>query len=85
MPQDVLELFKANEIAYLKPMPKKKCRKLDPVCWRGSESVLGRFGESEMKVEELGGEEDEKMKKKVRSHNEEIKASLAKKVVEENT
>jgi hypothetical protein len=31
MPSDVLELFKANEIAFLKAPVKPKCRKLDPV------------------------------------------------------
>ena len=36
MPQDVLELFKANEIAFVKPIKKSKCRKLDPVCHNGS-------------------------------------------------
>lgn len=31
MPSDVLELFKANEIAFLKAPVKPKCRPLDPV------------------------------------------------------
>jgi hypothetical protein len=31
MPSDVLELFKANEIGFLKAPTKKKCRSLDPV------------------------------------------------------
>jgi hypothetical protein len=31
MPSDVLELFKANEIAFLKAPVKPKCRALDPV------------------------------------------------------
>lgn len=55
MPQDVLELFKANEIAFLKPLKKGKCRKLDPVCVNGSQSVLSKFGQSEI-VEERDDE-----------------------------
>jgi len=31
MPSDVLELFKSNEIAFLKTPIKPKCRPLDPV------------------------------------------------------
>jgi hypothetical protein len=31
MPSDVLELFKANEVQFLKAPVKPKCRKMDPV------------------------------------------------------
>jgi len=31
MPSDVLELFKANDIAFVRAAPKPKCRPLDPV------------------------------------------------------
>ena len=31
MPSDVLELFKSNEIGFLKAPVKPRCRKLDPV------------------------------------------------------
>lgn len=31
MPSDVLELFKANEVGFLKAPIKKKCRSLDPI------------------------------------------------------
>ena len=31
MPKDVLELFKPNEVGFLKAPPKRKCRPLDPV------------------------------------------------------
>lgn len=31
MPSDVLELFKANEVGFLKAPVKPKCRPLDPV------------------------------------------------------
>lgn len=30
MPSDVLELFKANEISFLKTIEKPRCRALDP-------------------------------------------------------
>jgi hypothetical protein len=31
MPSDVLELFKANDVGFLRAPVKKKCRALDPV------------------------------------------------------
>ena len=31
MPSDVLELFKANDIAFIKAPEKPKCRALDPI------------------------------------------------------
>ena len=35
MPSDVLELFKANEIGFVRPPVKRKCRSLDPVSTLG--------------------------------------------------
>ena len=51
MPSDVLELFKANEIGFIKPFKKRKCRSLDPVCLNGAAGILARFGVSEMVAE----------------------------------
>lgn len=35
MPSDVLELFKANEVGFLKAPVKPKCRPLDPISTMG--------------------------------------------------
>lgn len=35
MPSDVLELFKANEVGFLKAPVKPKCRNLDPILTMG--------------------------------------------------
>lgn len=44
MPSDVLELFKANEIGFLKSPVKPRCRSYDPVTVT-IENVVGMFSE----------------------------------------
>ena len=50
MPSDVLELFKANEIGYVRPVRKWKCRQIDPVT-SATLNIVDMFPEPEMQVE----------------------------------
>jgi|JI61114BRNA_FD_contig_31_6166754_length_964_multi_3_in_0_out_0_2 U1 small nuclear ribonucleoprotein len=50
MPSDVLELFKANEIGYVRPVRKRKCRPLDPLT-SATFNIVDLFPEPEMQTE----------------------------------
>ena len=51
MPKDVLELFKPNEIGFLKAPPKRKCRALDPVSSLGMD-LTEMFAIPNLEIEE---------------------------------
>lgn len=80
MTSDVLELFKANEICYVKPLRKRKCRSLDPVT-SSTFNVLELFTESEMQVEKPPAETKlMKLEKKKQEKCQQAKAELDEKI-----
>ena len=65
MPSDVLELFKANDVAFLRAPVKPKCRPLDPVTTT-CKDINGMFDvPNQNLIEKERGENREEKKKRV--------------------
>lgn len=80
MPSDVLELFKANEIGFVRPVRKVKCRQLDPLS-AATFNILDLFPEPEMDAEDnVPAAKPKKINKKKLEKEQAAKAELEEKL-----